>query len=108
MQLNGFIAKLPLNQAQRMIQDVVQPDLRKVWVGWAGEAQHLANDRINPRQLAAHKIHQVRILMLLEQQIEKGFSDYESVPDFVSDPGGEGSERGQAGKLGKGPVFSTV
>ena len=44
-------------------------------------------------------------LLLLEQQLEKGFSYYESVPDFVSDPGGEGSERGQAVRISE-PGFA--
>jgi len=68
----------------------------------------LANDRINPRQLTAHKVNQLRILMLLEQQIEKSLSHYESVPDFVSDSGRERSERSQPVKLAKGLFSSGV
>ena len=52
---------------------------------------------LNAGMAAVEKTRSQKVL--LEQQIEKGFSYHESVPDFVSNAGGARSKRGQPVEL---------
>jgi hypothetical protein len=73
----------------------VHIDRASGFLRWTGVVEDLADDRINPAKLAANDFGQIRVLMLLEEQINECFACDQGIFDLMRRASGQKTQAGE-------------